>query len=80
LGAPEGSPRRLACHRVFDEADHESDDCSGNAAAYGLSENGADIDIAGSPSEHRQESGKKLPAADATERARDGVAERVMHI
>jgi hypothetical protein len=70
-----GSLRRLASHRVFDKADHESDDCAGNPAAYCLSEDRADIYAPSSPSEHGQKSGKKLSTANAAKCARDSVAD-----
>jgi hypothetical protein len=40
-----------------------------------LSDNRANIDIPGSPSEHWQEGGENLPAAHAAKRARNCVPE-----
>jgi hypothetical protein len=70
-----GSLRMLASHLVFDKADHASDDCPGNAAAYCLSKDKGDIYAPSSPSEHGQKRGEKLSTANAAKCARDSVAD-----
>jgi hypothetical protein len=68
--------RGLTRHGVFDQSDHDGHDRTGDAPAYGLPDNGADIDIPGSSGEHRQECCENLPTANAAERTRDRVAGR----
>jgi hypothetical protein len=67
--------RGLTYHGVFDYADHYGNDCTEDAATYGLSDNGTDIDILSSPGEHGQERGENLPTAKAAKRACDCVAD-----
>ena len=69
-------PCLLTGHHVLYQADHDGHDCARDAAANGLSESCADIDIARRSGEHGQERSENLPAARATECAGDGVAER----
>ncbi len=63
--------RGLTHHSVFDKADHEGKDRTGDAPTYGLSDNTTDIDIPGSSSEHRQERCQNLPTTDSAECTRD---------
>src|SRR6476646_8357780 len=66
--------RGLTSHRVFDQADHDGNDGTGDAPAHGLSDNSADVNIPGRSSEHRQECRENLPAANAAECTLDSVA------
>jgi hypothetical protein len=68
--------RRLAGHHILDEANNGRDNGAGDAAADGLPDHRADIDIAGRALQHRQQSGEQRPAARAADGAGNGIAER----
>src|SRR5580692_5155941 len=73
---PRGLLRRLAGHRVLDDADDRGQDRASHAAADRLADHRADIDIASRTLQHRQQRGEQRAAARTADRAGNGIAER----